>query len=876
MQGQEEARRPREEAEAGEDAERRRRPNPYLKYIFGKPELEVVEGGEARIPIRSVVLEAKPLIMAEEVTVVQEAVSKAHRVLVETYHGEPVEKPALPRWTDWRETENSVIIKDVLDVVIDEFRPYLGEDARYDFFTTSYYLHKPFRVSRRLVDAMNSKDRVRSAAFKNEDGGIDIFAEVESFTQRGVKYHLLVSVNKEGIRTFCSCPTGHLVCKHQIAVLASHIPQVFGTLIGIKSGDAGRGVEEFKGRHKAAVERLLDLERRGYAYVWEAYIYYFVKMLRKPGIVRPVKVPGWAKEEVAKLIGRVFEDGELPPELSTIATVEVKKARPAPARKALIVWTDEMREAREKILALIRDLQVRFGRRAGESEWAEMLAFALVASADYTRPPVTLHVLGDIGTFKTTGARLAAQYVYAQELVITGKGDPRAAYEKVLEALSRYFGIIPSEVYNKIGGVVTAVSVKGGTVEVGVSIPFLFSLLSARGGSLKDYVAFKRALREEGFELKIRRRGMTVDVKDPIQLPKIEHYRFSYVPDKALGLLTKAEVFDNYVLVIDEGSRNPDALEGMLTKMTVSTVNEGVRIIIVTDNWEPHIEMARNPRYAPLYDRMFMATTSGVMDELTAMENLHKKPAVMLDMVTLLAIHKFVEAIPVPEEAIYLIKSVANALAYKFTKLYSKGGDKFLKPIRRSERAGIELDVLSGAPQFDFAPGNRFTVHTIQLAKFKAFLGMDREVTYKHIAEALYSTISGRLILDARTLSEHKVAAAEVVNTVISKIPAMRDAMARVAELVAALGNREYDKAAAIFNDIVDELDDKPELTPVLMSGLELFMALREFNIDELPRPIAYTIAEIALIKGDMRMLEGTRTLSELIEIERGAREGAG
>jgi hypothetical protein len=146
---------------------------------------------------------------------------------------------------------------------------------------------------------------------------------------------------------------------------------------------------------------------------------------------------------------------------------------------------------------------------------------------------------------------------------------------------------------------------------------------------------------------------------------------------------------------------------------------------------------------------------------------------------------------------------------------------------------------------------------------------MHGKVEYEDVEKALYTTIPSRLIIDANTYAEYKTKIAEIVDAVKSKIPTMREGMVRVAELVSLLNDKKYSDAESLFNKIVEEIDDKPEYAPVLMAGLELYMALRDFNIDELPKPIAYTIGEIILMKGDLRRLIGTKTFKELESIHR-------
>lgn len=49
------------------------------------------------------------------------------------------------------------------------------------------------------------------------------------------------------------------------------------------------------------------------------------------------------------------------------------------------------------------------------------------------------------------------------------------------------------------------------------------------------------------------------------------------------------------------------------------------------------------------------------------MENLFRDPKITLNAVSLVGVQRFIEAIPVPEGTFYLIKSISNALSYKFT-----------------------------------------------------------------------------------------------------------------------------------------------------------------------------------------------------------------
>lgn len=844
--------------------------NPYVKYIFHSPQKRKATTGNT-IPIRQITMGAKELVTQREVEIIVsgERGSNLYYYLKDKHSLEVMERAYLPKWTDWVSSSDSVKVKDIIDILIKELKPFLG-DVEYSSFTTLNMLNTHFKISKNLFLAVNNSDKIQSVVYKNVDGGIDIVAEVESFSNRYDKYYVLISVNKEGVRSLCTCPSGNLVCKHQIAVIAGHIPEIVGALHAIRTGiPVERSISNFRGYHSNAVSELTALDGK-YDNVWEGYIYYFVKYLMKSGMLKPLKLTSYEREYISEELRRVIYGG-LPEEMKDIEKRRVKKKEVSISSGKLeeIVWTDEMKEAVEKVKTLMKDIQLRFGIRSGISDWAKMLVFSLVMSADYRKPPVSIHALGDVGTFKTTGSKLLAQYVKTPELVISGSGDPLTLYDKVINMISAHFDIPADSIYGRIGGIITKTTRKGNTVEIGISIPYLYSILSSKDKGLKIYRNFISKIKEEGFKVETRYKDATVDVKDHIQLAKLEHYRFNYIPDEKLGNLIKHEVFDNYVLVLDEGSRNPDALEGLLTRMTISSLNEGVRIIIVTDNLEPHILMASNPEYTPLYDRMYMVITPGIIDELTSMEYLYKEPSIKFDMVTLLGIRKFIDNIPVPEEADYVIKSIGNALGYKFVKMYTEEGMVFLRPIKRNEEYPLYIDMFEGSGEFDFARGNRFPIHTIDLAKFNAFLNEHPAVTDEDIVNSLYITIPSRLVVNTNSYSEYKEKILSIVDKATGKIGDIKKAMLDVAGLVTFLIDKNYDDALDKFIEIINMMEARPEYAPVLMSGLEMYLSLQEHNIDELPRPIAYTIGEIVLVKGDLGKLVGTKTFRELKEIHR-------
>jgi len=841
-----------------------------LTSVFKPPRIVEVEA--ETVPVRTILVEgAHSLVKARRTRIISTTASNARSLLERV--GEP-RRPSFPRWTGWYAGSRAVEIGKVVNLIISKMFP--DEGIEPTDFTDKKYLSEPFKVSRQLHEAVRSRDKLKSVVFVNVEGGVDIYSAVSS-SDETTTYYQVVSVGRgeDGepvVRATCSCPTTGTICKHLVSSIAAHIPEVFGAVRAVREGVPPNAyIEEYRVR-QTVLARELEALSREHENVWDAYIYYMVKLLKNRGILTTYKLKDHYRDEYISTVKRVVEARTLPKHLSSHVKYKVEQTVTL-AREYRVVWTEEMKALRETLLGFIRDLGVRFGRRSGVSAWARMLAFAVVMSADYLKAPIVVHAVGDVGTFKTTGAKLIAEYVRVPELVVaSSRGDPRAAYEDIVMTVARALDVPASSILFRVGGLVSSVTRKGDRVEVAFNLPFVLSILSARGDKgAATYNSLLSELRKRGYEVLFRVSGARADVKDHMQLARIENYRFTYVPDEKLGLLTKSDVFDNYVLVVDEGSRNPEALEGMLTKMSLAGLTEGVRIIIVTDNLEPHVEMVRNPRYAPLYDRMFLVFTSGVVDEVTVMENLFREPTVRFDGVALLAAARFVDAIPVNEEKVYLIKSVGNSLSYTFTLSAAPDGSKFVVPLRRGEKAPIIIDVFSGLGDFDFYPGGRFTVHTMLLSKFNAFLRGGDHAEDVDVKKALATTVASRLVVDVSTYSDYKGVVMRVADAVSDAYDRMRDALPEVAQLAALLREGKYGDAEKLFESLLTRASDDPVYAPLLMSVLELYAAVNDVNLDELPRPIAYTIAGILLVKGDTEALEGTRTLRELLELRREA-----
>jgi len=777
-----------------------------------------------------------------------------------------MESNGLPRWR-YVARDGAPTVSDVVKVVSEYLyglTPYTTLSS-VDEITTKSKLKTPFAVAEQLYEALQKADTAKYVTLFNNADGIDILGLVYSKNDT-IQYPVVISVqNKDGkpaIFTYCGCPIGEsrLICKHQIALVTANAPLIMATLDYIGDGKQ-RPFEEYVNYWEAKTDQFLknlngkpDEYRIGFAY-------YLAKFLYKRGYVYHQT---GKFSDVEEFVKNIVSSGEVKITPGLIEEREVAQQKTVTKAEATgtilrIQWPSEMSSLREKMREAIKDLITRFGIKSEtESEWATLLVYSLVMSADYTKPPVVLHAVGDIGTFKTTGAKIIAEYVEIPELVFTYEGpDVVDKYRTFLRILSTRFEIPMSELENKIGGVITHLSTSQNTITIAVSQPYLYSIAKNTPNGFEKIREFIEEARSLGFDVKERMSKPRIAIVDPAQLGNIEDYRMKYLPDRYLGLLTVMDIFNNTIVVVDEGSRNPHGLETLLTKMSISTFTEGVRIIIITDNIEPFQEVMNNPRYAPLHDRTYKAITKGFKDDVTVMENLYAPPRFKFNALELLATQKFIESIPVPEGILYLAKAIGNALEYKYTIVSIKPGVKHLRPIRRGERAQIELDIFSGL-NFNFVSGGRFMYHTIMLSKFFAFLNGHDHVTIEDFKKALLFTVKSRLVVDANSYTEYKIKALDIMSRIDEALSySEEDLISRIAGFVQLVREgknpKEIERA---FMELFSEANTNPFVAAATMSALELLLTLHKIDISKLPDPVKYSIIELKLEKDDLTGLE--------------------
>ena len=741
------------------------------------------------------------------------------------------EKPVFPKWK--YKVVEGVDTKDVVDLV----REYVSSLVLEPTQNKPVLPRRsgPLRIPTRLLLLLSTARHVRTVALPNTEGGVDVFTRISSDIGTEYVVFSVQGADKPKIYTYCTCRDSS-INEFVVAALAVSAPVLLSAL-SRDSGSLENRLEYWAKRTEDIATRLGSVEK------YAGFAFYLAQFLSKTGLL--VQAQPLDENIVLNTVSSLLETGS-----TTLNTVEFTSR---PKMRVRIVWPQEMKEMRERIQGVIKELAKKMGILEEQADWPLLLVFGLVMSSDYNKPPIVLHAVGEIGTFKTTAPRLLSEYLLIPEYVFTYKGpDVTTKYREFLDILVSVFDI-PPDLENKVGGIITGLRTTQDTLTISVSIPYLFSIEKGNPDGAAKIRNFLARLKEAGFEVSTRYSRPRIAVLDPAQLSNIEDYRIKYLPDKNLGLLTVMDVFDNHILIIDEGSRNPHGLETLLTKMSISALTEGVRLIIITDNIEPFQEVMSNPRYAPLHDRTFKVMTKSLRNDIAVMENLYKPPSFHLDAVKLLAVQTFIESIPVPDEILYLAKAIGNALEYKYTIVSAKPGEKHLRPIRREERTEIELDVFSGL-DFRFVAGGRYMYHTLLLSKFFAFLNGHDHVTMDDFYRALAYTIRSRLVVNAETYTGYKIETFDIIQRAIRSFN--EEIINRAIRFTELLQHGDRQEIEEEFANILADANLEPALAPSVMTAIEIALAMKKIDISRLPDSVRYSIIELKLERDDFLGLE--------------------
>jgi hypothetical protein len=769
-----------------------------------------------------------------------------------------------PKWDYSIESEYTV--EEMVSIVMSILNSTASLKANdISLFTKPNQLSRKFVTAKQIRDAIASKTNLRAITLFNSNGGFELAGKIKSLTNNNNDYTLIISVMRDGdgkprIYEYCSCPfhstDNHFVCKHFLLAFIAFLPEILGSLDYLNSNS------DYVGKNIINVENAIRniINNNNKEYLEDGLIYYVIKYLVNKGFIEKVTVND--KEKIENTIVR--EDGgvkapiDLIEKKQGVVSKEHIKIPVQPIKR--IIWPDEMRRLRNNVISVISDLNKRFGLNdSDDNEWSTLLAFSMIMSSDALEPPIVLHSIGEIGTFKTVGSKMIAEYVEIPEIIIGYSGeDVVSKYYELIRIISSNFLIPQSNLENNVGGIITSLRILNNTLILALNKTFLLSLAKKSNSDLSTFI---NEIKNKGFNIDERITKPKIFIIDPSQLGNIEDYRIKFVPNEKIGLITQYDAFDNYIVVIDEGSRNPRGLETLLTKMSVSSLNENTRIIVITDNIEPFMEVATNKKYAPLHDRTYTILTNAIKNDLNVLQYFNKTPVAKINQLDLLSMKTFIDNIPVPESLLFLAKTLTYALAYRFS-LGIIDGVKYLQLFSRSENESppVEIDAFKKL-SFEFVAGGRFIQHTLTLAKFFAFLNMHDHVTIEDFTKAIIVTAKSRIIVNAENYTDYKLMLLEIQNVLQDVLKNAEEIIKDVATIAVA-PNAQLEK---LFQTIISQASDTPIIAPAVASMIEILIT-KGIDLQTLPKNMQFTAIEILITKGDTFSLNKYSNISAVIE----------
>ena len=752
---------------------------------------------------------------------------------------------SLPHWS-YSEPDDAVTVGElapVLKTLLDGSALKLGDMSELTRLGPSAKL----RVASQLSYA--ARQSVEMAAFRHDGpgGGLDVYARVASQSGGG-KYRVYMGVRTGGILfVSCSCPLAAkkkgLLCKHAVAVLANAAPLILAHAdSSLGGGDAEELVERWRENGRRAAEKARRLIEAGKAGVEENVAYYLAKFALKKLSVFSADVPPDTVDLVLDSPGEAVLRGVLKAPSMGIAGEAEEVEYPE--------WAVE---ARERLRAAAQDLAGRMGLSRLGAEWPRALVYGLVASSDPLAPPVVVHAVGNIGTYKTFGAKMAAEYAYTEHLVVEAEGvDGAAAYDALLALLEKWLGV-PRDVFaSYIGGLVADADVRPGRLEVRLSLPHVAGILARYADA--DGVEAARArlegllrdLEAAGFTLRPAKAGYGVRVLDPVVAGNVEDYLQDVVRN-ARGWMRRERAFGSHVVVLDEFSRALAAGgESLLTRTSIGGVDTTARLLVATDNIEPFLEVARDRRLDPFHDRVVRVFTPEMRNPLEAAARIAARPSVRLGQLELMAVRRLVSSIPVPDAEVFRVQVAFNLLAYTYEGRVVDG-EAVVAPARR---AGDE---------WRFVPGGRFVSHSIMMARYNAFMRgagrVGREDTLRAIAAAAASRV---LFPRADGYEDYKRRVAGLVEWLTSSVG--DDTVAVGVRTLAGIDAGEWAAVEEGIDAAVDAAARGAGGVPAaVVTAFETALAVRGAGFDAAPGRVRLQAAAVALLKGDLELVSRFR-----------------
>jgi DNA-binding TFAR19-related protein (PDSD5 family) len=667
------------------------------------------------------------------------------------------------------------------------------------------------------------------ALIENSRGGLDIYGTYSSLPhndKKDSKVFFYVSFDGEKARFACSCGSmlrGGLPCGHIVSILTSMAiaPEVIKRIYKLSSGNE---IDD------TIVSNIISLDR---------------ERINKGGVgIYTLAV----LTNLLKNASNKIEVYRLKPQSIDVIN-DIINSRTINHLGRYIAPTG-VEKPIEQVTSIKNVIDFRNKVVSNLYEYGDILAYALTAGLNHGRPPVSVWVVGNPGSFKTYGAALLSSLVNYEEIVAEFRGskeDIWSKYRMFLDYL-RSYGIEYGEGVE--GGVVRRLQTTEGSITISIPLHRLIEHLRQANAIQDDAIDHKAIeaavsrvsedLKRMGFTTQVMRYVETPYMLDLTRVSSIDMILYRYKKDPLFQFIRSSEAFSTQVVLVDESMRNPDTINRLLTITSVPMSPDiGARVFIFTDNPAPAARALTDEGQA-FRDRVIMVYSSDVEKNRDSFGEMLSMPRIgWRDLyVASRHIERVVKNFPDDLWVLGLVSYYALTYRYRVTIVKDRSSSKdisFLSPIpriygERERDSSVVIDpltVYSSSFGTIMASPNRFMDHVVWLASYYSVVKGKSIPDIDDLADAIRIAVRSHVTADISNIDQFYVLTGEIASSVAREILGKAE---EVIERFNGIANEDWANASVNYENALREVSSKRYLAPAITAAVAMRIAKRDID----------------------------------------------
>jgi hypothetical protein len=707
----------------------------------------------------------------------------------------------------------------------------LDEDILEMLATSNPIKNYTVEIPKIYMLSVGSMTEATAALLENSRGGLDIYGTysgLHSKDRKDDKVFFYISFDKEKAVFACSCGSmlrGGLPCGHIVSILTSTAiaPEVIKRIYRLSNGDE---IDD------TVVSRIISLDR---------------ERINKGGIGIYTLA---SLANLLKNASNKIEVYRLKPQSIDVIN-DIINSRTINHLGKYVAPTG-VEKPIEQVTSIKNVIDFRGKVISSLDEYGDMLAYALIVGLNHRRPPVSVWVVGNPGSFKTYGAALLSSLVDYEEIVAEFRGskdDIWSKYREFLDYLRRY-GIEYDEGVE--GGVVRRLQTAEGSITISIPLHRLIEYLRQANAIQADAIdhqtieaivsRISEDLKRMGFTTRITRYIETPYMLDLTRVSSIDMILYRYKKDPLFQFIKSSEAFSTQIVLVDESLRNPDTINRLLTVTSVAMSPDiGARVFIFADNPAPAARALTDEGQA-FRDRVIMVYSSDAEKDRGSFEGMLSMPRIGWRDLYVVSRHieRFVRNFPDDLWVLGLVSYYALTYRYRVTIVRDRSSSRdisFLSPIprilgERERDSSVVIDPLTVYSSSSFgtimASPNRFMDHVVWLASYYSVLKGKSAPDIDDLADAIRIAVRSHVTADISNIDQFYVLTGEIASSIAREILGKAE---EVIERFNGVANEDWANASINYEAALREVSSKRYLAPAITAAVAMRIAKR--NIDK-------------------------------------------